>query len=135
MLAVRMFRVGLFLACIGPTIIATCVPAFADALCVQQGLARIGLDPGPIDGKLGAKTLRAAKTYQAGAMYLPELDAVTSYIWCRSLRGQPPSALNEAGELPNELFATSGSASAIGATPILGQTPEYEVPKWVNNPH
>jgi peptidoglycan hydrolase-like protein with peptidoglycan-binding domain len=34
------------------------------ALAVQRQLARIGLDPGPLDGRLGAQTAQAIKTYQ-----------------------------------------------------------------------
>ena len=34
------------------------------ALAVQRQLARIGLDPGPLDGRLGARTAQAIKTYQ-----------------------------------------------------------------------
>ncbi len=34
------------------------------ALAVQRQLARIGLDPGPLDGLLGAQTAQAIKTYQ-----------------------------------------------------------------------
>jgi peptidoglycan hydrolase-like protein with peptidoglycan-binding domain len=34
------------------------------ALAVQRQLARIGLDPGPLDGRLGTQTDQAIKTYQ-----------------------------------------------------------------------
>jgi hypothetical protein len=111
----------------------TATSAFADVGCVQRELTRIGLDPGPADGQLGRKTLAAAKTYQEGAPYLQDLSAVTSPNWCNLLKEQLPLASFD----PNQSLGSVGTLAdpAMDTTPILGQTPEYKVPEWVNNPH
>ena len=114
-------------------LLVTCTPAFADVACVQRELTRIGLDPGPADGQLGRKTLQAAKTYQEGAAYLQDLSTVTSSNWCTFLRAQPALASFD----PNQSLGGLGTIAdpAMDKTPILGETPEYRVPEWVNNPH
>ncbi|MBL8592733.1 MAG: hypothetical protein JNK01_08600 [Devosia sp.] len=118
-------------------IILSTSAAFADTACVQQELTRLGFDPGPVDGSLGKKTLSAASKYQLGAAYLPDLSRDTTYVWCKALRERPNAAV-EASTFPTAgASASSGATSvnAMGTTPILGVTPEYQVPGWVNNPH
>lgn len=97
-----------------------------------------GVRSGPIDGSLGKKTLNAAKSYQVGAIYLPDLSSDTSYVWCKALMERLSGAPFEAGQVAIDgPAAISGATSgnAMGTTPILDQTPEYQVPAWVNNPH
>ena len=108
-------------------------PAFADIACVQRELTRIGLDPGPADGKLGRKTLAAAKSYQEGAPYLQDLSTITSRTWCDFLVKQPALVTFD----PNTAVVGFGTVAdpAMDTTPVLGRTPEYQVPGWVNNPH
>ena len=115
-----------------------CDPALAeDIACVQRELARLGLDPGPVDGVLGKKTLDAAAIYHVGAAYLQDLEPITAPEWCETLLKQADLSF-DAAQLPVEEPAASAGATvfhAIEATPILGVTPEYEVPKWVYRPH
>ena len=115
------------------TVLLTCTPALATVECVQQELARIGLDPGPIDGSLGPKTMKAARLFQDGASYLSDLSEDTSYTWCELLKEQPPMVPYD----PNRIDVGSGTVTvpAMDVTPVLGLTREYEVPTWVNNPH
>ena len=115
------------------SLLVTCSPAFADVACVQRELTRIGLNPGPADGQLGRKTLAAAKTYQQGAAYLQDLSDVTSSSWCTFLKEQPALAAFD----PNQSLGGFGTVvdPAMDKTPILGETPEYKMPEWVNNPH
>lgn len=118
--------------------LVTCSQAQADVSCIQRELTRLGFDPGPIDGSLGRKTLNAAKSYQIGAIYLPDLSRDTTYVSCKALMERLSGAPFEAGQVPFDgLSAISGATAgnAISTTPILGTTPEYQVPAWVNNPH
>ena len=112
------------------TVLATGSPALADVACVQRELARIGLDPGPADGQLGGKTLKAARAFQEGAPYLPDLTVDLSSRWCEVLKEQP--SLTSAALEANVGVVT---APTLDVTPILGETAEYQVPAWVNNPH
>lgn len=124
--------------CAAVIVLVTCAPAYADVSCIQRELMRLGFDPGPIDGSLGGKTLSAAKAYQIGAVYLPDLSRDNTYVWCKALMERLSGAPFEAGQVPLDgPSAISGATAgdAMGTTPILGQTPEYRVPAWVNNPH
>lgn len=89
----RTLQIGLLAIGAWSIAVGGSTPAVANMFCVQEELSRIGLDPGPVDGRLGKRTVGAARTYQTGAMYLPDLSADTSYIWCRALRGLPPSGM------------------------------------------
>jgi hypothetical protein len=65
------------------------VPAYADdnVLCVQQQLAGRGLNPGPLDGVLGGRTLDAARSAAAaGGLRLAPLASGTAAAWCQALR-------------------------------------------------
>lgn len=130
----RTLQIGLLAIGAWSIAVGGSTPAVANMFCVQEELSRIGLDPGPVDGRLGKRTVGAARTYQTGAMYLPDLSADTSYIWCRALRGLPPSGMPGTVE-SSPVPAIEGATAAAGTTPILGETPEYQVPGWVNNPH
>jgi hypothetical protein len=124
--------------CAALIMLVGCAPAYADVSCIQRELQRLGFDPGPIDGSLGGKTLTAAKAYQVGAVYLPDLNGDNTYVWCKALMERLSGAPFEADQVALDgLSATSGATadSAMGTTPILGHTPEYQVPAWVNNPH
>ena len=124
--------------CATAIVLVTCTCALADVSCVQQELTRIGFDPGPIDGALGRKTLTAAASFQRAAPYLVDLSVDTSDIWCAALRKQLADVAVDAGKLPVDgpsAFSGATSGNAMGTTPILGVTPEYQVPAWVNNPH
>ncbi len=120
-----------FVIAVGLLLMST--PALADVACVQTELTRIGLDAGPADGQLGRKTLQAAKTYQQGAAYLQDLSVHTSSNWCKFLKDQPALASFD----PNQSLGGLGTIAdpAMDKTPILGESPEYRVPEWVNNPH
>lgn len=109
-----------------------CGPALAeDIACVQRELARLGLDPGPVDGVLGKKTLDAAAIYHVGAAYLQELDEITAFRWCDALLKQADLSLQASGVPLDTAAASSGISFETDATPVLGVTPEYQVPKWV----
>ncbi|MEO7222772.1 MAG: hypothetical protein ABIY37_09885 [Devosia sp.] len=114
------------------SVLLICTPALADVGCVQTELARIGLDPGPVAGQLGRKTLSAARAFQEGAPYLQDLTVDTSYNWCKALKEQPALASFNS----NQGLGGLGTVfdPAMDTTPVLGQTPEYQVPNWVNNP-
>jgi hypothetical protein len=114
------------------SLLSISTPAFADVACVQRELTRIGLDPGPADGQLGRKTLAAAKSFQEGAPYLSDLSVDSSSNWCQYLKDQPALAAFD----PNQALGGVGTTAdpAMDTTPILGETPEYQVPSWVNNP-
>jgi peptidoglycan hydrolase-like protein with peptidoglycan-binding domain len=64
-------------------------PAAADdnVFCVQQQLAARGVNPGPADGELGARTRAAAESYaEAERLPLPTLTVATAGDWCAALR-------------------------------------------------
>jgi hypothetical protein len=67
-------------------------PASADdnVLCVQQRLAARGLNPGPLDGELGARTRTAAQSAAAAQrLALPTLTIATAGAWCQALGSSP----------------------------------------------
>jgi hypothetical protein len=67
-------------------------PASADdnVLCVQQRLAARGLNPGPLDGELGARTRAAAQSAAAAQRFaLPTLTIATAGAWCQALGASP----------------------------------------------
>ena len=126
-----MIRFAFFTAALA---ILTGTPALADVVCVQRELTRLGFDPGPADGALGARTLRAAADFQKGTPYFNDLAEDTAVEWCNTLRTAPmpnPQAAVAMGI--GEPMANGGaiSGNAMDATPVLGETPEYQVPKWV----
>jgi hypothetical protein len=126
-----MLRVAAFAAL---TLPLAASPALASVICVQQELIRLGFDPGPADGSLGGRTLRAAVEFQKGAAYFPDLAADTAQDWCYRLRQlQGPNGSTAATLSIDDPLANAGAIStdAMGATPIFGETPEYQVPKWV----
>jgi len=126
-----MVRLGSMAAAIA---LLTCSTTLADVLCVQQELARLGFDPGPADGALGKQTLRAAADFQKGAPYFSDLTTDTTLEWCNRLRTVPiPDARIAVTLSIHDPLANAGAISgdAIRATPVLGETPEYQVPKWV----
>lgn len=58
----------------------------ADVRCVQEGLAALGFSPGPADGALGKRTVRAATIFAANAkIELPPLDQANSEQWCTAI--------------------------------------------------
>jgi hypothetical protein len=67
-------------------LLAACCPvAASDAVsCVQAFLAATALDPGPVDGAIGSRTIEAAAQFadQTGATGLPEFSEVTAPQWC-----------------------------------------------------
>ena len=66
-------------------------PAAADpyAECVQRQLAFLGHDPGPVDGRIGPRTRRAATAYRATRADdlngIPGLGPRTAVAWCREI--------------------------------------------------
>lgn len=115
---------------------ATCSPVLADASCVQKQLARLGFDPGPVDGLLGPSTIAAAERFHRGMPVLPDLSLETSQEWCNHLAALPgPPNFDAARDLPiADPSASAGTLGpdALGATPVLGVSPEYKVPSWVD---
>jgi peptidoglycan hydrolase-like protein with peptidoglycan-binding domain len=80
-------------------------------LAVQRHLARIGLDPGPLDGRMGARTTEAIQVYQ-GARDLP-VDGRPSRALLDSLAREPNRA---AGPDRTSRVATRGAvAQLLGA--------------------
>jgi hypothetical protein len=70
-------------------------------------------------------------------VYLQDLDAITSFNWCQALKKEPPLASLQPQQIGMDTSSASsgtGSDPAMTVTPILGETPEYQVPAWVNNP-
>jgi hypothetical protein len=77
-----------------------------NVLCVQQQLAARGLNPGALDGELGARTRSVAQAYSTSQrLGLPTLAIGTAAAWCQTLRSP----------------ATTGSVQ--GATPFNPQRP------------
>jgi hypothetical protein len=62
------------------------LPALADVACVQQHLTDLGFDPGPVDGALGKRTVRAATLLAANAgLSLETLSKGNSNVWCEAI--------------------------------------------------
>lgn len=62
----------------------------AEIECVQSGLRRLGFNPGPVDGKLGRRTLAAAERASILVGGLQKLSRETTLDWCRELNAKPP---------------------------------------------
>jgi hypothetical protein len=80
-------RFGLLVSLLAATALWT-GPARADdnVLCVQQSLAARGLNPGPLDGELGARTRTVAQAAaSAQRLGLPTLTIATAGAWCQAL--------------------------------------------------
>jgi peptidoglycan hydrolase-like protein with peptidoglycan-binding domain len=94
-------------------------------LAVQRHLARIGLDPGPLDGHVGARTMRAVEAYQR-ARGLPVDGRSTRDLLARLERepaapaspGQVPSA-----QVPSTQILLGGEAAGDGTGERTSQAP------------
>ncbi len=79
-------------------------PAYADILCVQQELSRLGYDPGPSDGMMGGRTRNAASEYMANSgASLPELASGSAVAWCQALRAEPSPPIDVSAPARNAL--------------------------------
>ena len=92
------------------------------------------MDEGGLGGITESETAVAAADFQQGAPYFNDLAEDTAVEWCNTLRTVPmpnPQAAVAMGI--GEPMANGGaiSGNAMDATPVLGETPEYQVPKWV----
>lgn len=91
------------------SVLALCAGTFAGAAaasdthvsCVQEQLARLGLDPGTVDGVTGAQTRRAVEEFvqrlegeDAHAVFhaLPEFSERAAVGWCREIGSYAPQA-------------------------------------------
>lgn len=122
---------GVLLAAV--MVAASCGAASADVGCVQKELVRIGYDPGLVDGAMGGKTLRAARDFQRAAPFLDDLSKRSSKSWCETLQSQPVNPMM-GGRFPVDaptIIHGSREIGALAMTPILGVTPEYQLPKWL----
>ena len=54
----------------------------------SDGADAIGFNPGPVDGKLGRKTLAATERASSLVAGLEELSETTTLIWCRELNAK-----------------------------------------------
>jgi hypothetical protein len=87
-------------------LLALNLSAYANVLCVQQTLDRLGYSAGTADGVLGARTQAAAAEFLAKSqLSLPKLDRETAGAWCEALRRK---------------FAGEGYADAKSVNGIFG---------------
>ena len=97
-------------------ILAAILPQFALAQgyvgCVQSQLDALGHDVGPVDGRLGPRSLRASSAAQADD--LPPLTKLTAYDWCRglserdiALRAHWPSLKRDVLVIPPDMLGTA----------------------------
>jgi peptidoglycan hydrolase-like protein with peptidoglycan-binding domain len=119
-------------------------------LAVQHQLVRIGFDPGPLDGQVGARTVQAIEAYQ-GARGLPVdgrpsrelLDRLalesrgangadqtsriaTNHAMAQLLGAADGGKLSRPGALANEVAAPAPSAAAPAAAPTMA-TPRVPI--------
>ncbi|WP_150526513.1 alginate lyase family protein [Roseibium sediminis] len=117
--------------------------SFADVVCVQAQLTRLGLEPGPVDGLLGAKTKLAAAAFaQKSEMDVPPLSKVNSTLWCNELtayltahgawtlnridlKTPPRHTLSEAQT--KDLWKAYKSARQCFNHPVFGKRPNFAV--------
>lgn len=63
------------------------MPASASLMAAQRELARLGFDPGPIDGYMGARTREAVTAFQKSRKLTP--DGILGPVTLAALQGQP----------------------------------------------
>lgn len=115
--------------------------ASADIRCVQSALARLGHAPGPVDGLIGERTLKAARAFAAAAdADLPEFARETSVEWCEALRerashlprfdvvSRPPGVLSARDT--QRLWGAYKRAKACFDHPIYGEGERLRIKRF-----
>jgi hypothetical protein len=83
-----------------------------DLARIQSGLAALGHDPGPIDGKMGSKTADAIRAFQAGA--LVPIDGLPSLALARMLEKAGAPAAGGAAPPGGAAEGAVASRAAVG---------------------
>lgn len=80
-------------------VLAVATTAQADVACVQSELTMAGYNPGPVDGALGKKTVRAAsKMAKAYNMDIKGLTKANAGDWCDTLKATNAAAMIDTEE-------------------------------------
>jgi hypothetical protein len=97
---------------------------------VQERLAALGYDPGPLDGIAGPKTRDAISSFQA-ALGLPPDGAISSALLARLNASLEPATQDEpSAATPDAANSTAGGAGSDGAPTSVADSPDF-VATWM----